>query len=128
MIIWGYIAFGGLVGALIITILKVIEFTWGMPGWFKRIRAVFDDFIIFNAKQIDLYLNSFISEIKIAMSRMPHLIIHLAMVTRDKFRVRFSHYIDEVKGKKKLGSRESGSEFINSVKDPKNSNGGDEIE
>lgn len=58
---------------------------------------------------------SFVSEIKEALSRTPHLIVHLGIVIRDKLRVKFAKYIDEVRGRKPLSNKKSNSEFLQAV-------------
>jgi hypothetical protein len=47
---------------------------------------------------------------------------------KDKLRVRFAHYIDEVKGKKPLRSTISNSEYLHAVKENKDEHGGGQIE
>lgn len=107
---------------------KSLEKRFGLPLWFVRFRNSVDSMIVRTSVNSNLIFREALNEIKIALSRTPHLVIHLAYVMRDKLRVRFAHYIDEVKGRKSISQKNSNSEFLKAVKEYKDVNLGGQIE
>lgn len=107
----------GLGIALILFILKLLELWLGMPRWYMNMRYKVDYAIESSLHMTHSTYRSFVSEIREALWRTPHLIVHLAIVIRDKLRVYFAKYIDEVKGHKKIIEKKSNSEFLHAVKD-----------
>jgi hypothetical protein len=129
MMLWVYIAGAGLAAALFLMTFKSVELAWGMPRFYKVGRERLDNALTRMLLRLKLRLLDFVAEVHISVKRTPHMFIHLAMVMRDKLRVRFAHYIDEVKGRKKISHREeANSEFITAVKEHKDTNGGGQIE
>jgi hypothetical protein len=112
----------GLGIATILFFLKLIELGLGMPGWYKTVRARVDYGIESSLHMTHSTYRSFLSEIKEALGRTPHLIVHLAIVMRDKLKVYFAKYIDEVKGKKPIVEKKSSSDFLQAVTDYKKDN------
>lgn len=115
LLIIGIIAF---VLSLCMLIYKEIEVRFGMPHVVVYVRGRSDESIEFLHKRVYDVFSGKKHEFLEATSRIPHLLIHLAYVLRDKFRVRFSHYIDEVKGRKPMRTiKPTKSEYLNAVKD-----------
>ncbi len=110
----------GLGIALLLFLLKAVELWLGMPRWYKGLRGKVDYSIESSLHMTHSTYRSFVGEIREALSRTPHLIVHLGLVIRDKLRVRFAKYIDEVKGRKPIAEKKSNSEFLHAMKDYKN--------
>jgi aspartyl aminopeptidase len=109
----------GLGIAILLFLLKLIELWVGMPQWYKSLRGKVDYGLESSLHMTHSTYRSFISEIREALGRIPHLIVHLAIVVRDRLKVRFAKYIDEVRGRKPIVEKKSNSEFLHAVKDYK---------
>lgn len=122
------IASTGLGIAATLFLLKFIEMRFGMPQWYKGLRGKVDYSIESSLHMTHSTYRSFVSEIREALSRTPHLIVHLGIVMRDRLKVYFAEYIDEVRGRKPLKIKKSDSEFLQAVKEYKNESGEKEVE
>ena len=80
------------------------------------------------AKRNKIKAYRFGAEVRDAVKRTPHMFIHLALILRDKMRGKFSHYIDEVKGRKPIKMAPTNSEYLSAVKEHKDTNTGGHIE
>ena len=123
MMIWVYIAIFGTLGAIILLLVKICEIRYGLPVFLTGIRTKLDGVIVRTSIDLRLKMIASYHELRESLSHTPHLLIHLAIVVRDKLRIRFSHYIDEVKGRKKITTTKPKSDFINAVQEHKESNG-----
>jgi hypothetical protein len=103
--------------ACIVCFFKILEFGGKMPSWYRKSRTWLDfkftKLIYFiKTKSLSIY-----GEFKQAILRTPHIVVHLAIVIRDKLKGPFAKYIDEVKGRKSITQKVSNSKFLNAVKD-----------
>ncbi len=121
---------GGASGIVVLFMLalKAVEVQWGLPQFMKALRDKVDDFLweLYEVSKEKLIATA--SELRIAFSRVPHMFIHLAIIYRDRFRNRFAHYIDEVKGRKSIKQKTSNSTYLHAVKAHKEEKGGGQIE
>lgn len=97
-------------------ILKSLEKAYGLPQFVvnfrdKTDRGIWKSFVISGN-----YIYHRIIETRQAISRTPHLLIHLFYVLKDKFRDRFAHYIAEVKGQKPIKDNMVSSDYLKAVK------------
>lgn len=107
----------GLGIAFVLFLFKIIELWLGMPRWYKYVRGKIDYSIESSLHMTHSTYRSFVSEIREALSRTPHLVVHLGIVMRDKLKVYFAKYIDEVRGRKPIIQKKSNSEFLHAMKD-----------
>jgi hypothetical protein len=105
--------------SVILFVLKNIELKFSLPKWYLGLRDRVDNKIETSLHMTHSTYRSFVSEIKEAISRTPHLIVHIGILLRDRLRIKFSKYIDEVKGRKPLADKKSNSEFLHAMKDYK---------
>ncbi len=105
--------------AVLMIIFKAIESKYGIPEFIVNTRSRTDRKVYSLRDKIVHYIKFKAHEMKEALSRTPHLLIHLAYVMKDKLRVYFAHYIDEVKGRKPISNKPTNSTFLSAVKEHK---------
>lgn len=101
--------------SIVLFLLKNIELSFGLPKWYLNIRNKVDNKIESSLHMTHSTFRSFVSEVREALSRIPHLIVHIGILLRDRLRVKFSKYIDEVRGRKPIVEKKSNSEFLHAV-------------
>jgi hypothetical protein len=114
--------------AILLFLSKLIEMWIGLPKWYIGLRDKVDYGIETSLHMTHSTFRSFASEVKEALSKTPHLIVHLGIIIRDKLKVYFAKYIDEVRGRKPLTEKKSNSEFLHAVKDYKKEESSDIVE
>ncbi len=128
MTTWVFVASTAGVIAIIFLLIKSIELNFGLPRFYENLRTNIDSSLESALKRNKIKSYRFGIEVKDAVMRTPHMFIHLALIIRDRLRGRFSHYIDEVKGRKPIKVSQTNSEYLSAVKEHKDTNAGGLIE